>query len=181
MINRKEPPFFTLECLTAQFPCQLRFAVKLQTSEPRGSLLLVDTMLWMEIYWTGDPAECSTLRSLVNAAIISCAEPLAYHPSALKCNPGTLCNFKHYSQQNMPTVHVAAVTVNKRKEIKVSCTVQDLPPVELSKKFQPWMEGFGESLQLILYGDLISCTYTEKEDINKVYNSTTILKKPKSG
>ena len=154
LLNRKECPFFTLECLNPQFPCQLRFAVKLQSSNPRGSLLLVDTMLWMEIYWTGDPAECSTLRSLVTAAIDSCAEPLAYHPSALKCDPGTLCNLKHQAQQDMPPVHVALVTVNKRKEVKVSCTIQDLPPVELSKMFQPWMEGFGESFyfkNLLLY------------------------------
>ena len=59
-------------------------------------------MLWMEIYWTGDPAECSTLHSLVTAAIDSCAEPLAYHPSSLKCDPGTLCNLIHHVQQDMP-------------------------------------------------------------------------------
>ena len=137
LLNRKEPPFFTLECLNAQFPCQLRFAVKLQSSNPRGSLLLVDTMLWMEIYWTGDPVECSTLHSLVNAGINSCAEPLAYHPSALKRYPGTLCNLKHHVQRDMPPVHIGLVTVNKRKEVKMSCTIQDLPPVELSKMFQP--------------------------------------------
>ena len=145
-MNRKEPPLFTLDCLNAQFPCQLRFAVKLQSLEPHGSLLLVDTMQWMEIYWTGDPAECSSLYSLVTAAIDSCAEPLVYHPSALKCKPGALCNLKHQPQQNLPSIHIALVTVNKRKEIKLSCTIQDLPPVELSEKFQPWMEGFGELL-----------------------------------
>ena len=146
LLNRKEPPFFTLHCVNAQFPCQLRFAVKLQSPEPCGSLLLVDTMLWMEIYWTGDPTECSTLHSLVTAAIDSCAEPLLYHLSALKCRPGTLCNMEHHVQQDMPPVHVALVTFNKRKEIKLSCTIQDLPPMELSKTFQPWMEAFGESL-----------------------------------
>ena len=151
MLNRKESPFFTLECLNAQFPCQLRFAVKLQSLEPHGSLLLVDTMLWIEVYWTGDPAECSTLRSLVTAAIDSCAEPLAYHPSALKCKPGILCNLKHQAQQAMAPVHVALVTVNKRREIKASCTIQDLPPVELSKVVQQWMDGFGESFYNSLY------------------------------
>ena len=144
LLNRKEPPYFTLECLTSQFPCQLRFAVKLQSLELCGSLLLVDTMQWMEIYWTGDPAECSILYSLVTAAINSCAEPLAYHSSALKCTPGALCNQKHRAQQDMPSVHVALVSVNKRKKIKMCCTLQDLPPVALSKEFQPWMEGFGQ-------------------------------------
>ena len=143
LLNRKESPFFTLDGLTAQFPRQLRFAVKLQSFEPRGALLLVDTMLWMEIYWTGDPTECSTLHSLVTTAINFCAKPLAYHSSALKCKPGTLCNLKHHDQPDMPPVHVALVTVNKRKEVKLSCTIQDLLPVEFNKKFRPWMEGFG--------------------------------------
>ena len=151
LLNRKVAPFFTLECLNSQFPCQLRFAVKLQSSKPRGSLLLVDTMLWMEIYWTGDPAECSTLHSIVTAAIDSCAEPLAYNPSALKCDPGTLCNLIQYGQQDMLPVHIALVTVNKREEVKVSCTIQDLPPVELNNMFQPWMEGFGESFYFLYY------------------------------
>ena len=145
MLNRKNPPFFTLDCLNALFPCQLRFAVKLQSLELCGSLLLVDTMLWIEVYWTGDPAVCFILHSLVTDAIASCAEPLAYHSSALKCKPGTLCNQKHLVQQPMPPVHVALVTVNKRKEVEMSCTVQDLLPVESSKMFQPWMKVFGES------------------------------------
>ena len=102
-------------------------------------------MLWMEIYWTGGPVECSMIRSLVIAAIDSCAEPLAYHPSALKCKFGALCNLKHRPQRDMPPAHVALVTLNKRKEMKVSCTSQDLPPVELSEMFHPWMDGFGES------------------------------------
>ena len=64
LLNTKKPPFFTLECLTALFPCQLRYAVKLQSKKPPGSLLLVDTMLWMEVYWTGRDAECSMLLTL---------------------------------------------------------------------------------------------------------------------
>ena len=144
LLNRKEPPFFTLEFLNALFPCQLRYAVNLQSLELRGTLLLVDTMLWMEIYWTGDPAECSVLHSLVTDAIASCAEPLAYHPSALMCDPCTLCNLKHQFQQDMPPVHLALVTVNKRKEVKISCTIQDLPPMELSERFKMWIVGSGE-------------------------------------
>ena len=82
----------------------------------------------------------------------------------------------------MPPIHVALVTVNKRKEIKVSCTIQDLPPVDLSKKFQPWMDGFGELLLFTVQGDLISCVCLEKEDINKGNNRTTTSKEePKSG
>ena len=150
MLNRKEPPFFSLDNVNAQFPRQLRFAVKLQLSKSFGSLLLVDTMLWMEIYWTGDPAECSSLCSIVTDAIASCAEPLAYHSSALKCDLGVLCNLEHNVQEDIPPVHVALVTVNIRKEVKMSCTMQYLPPVELSERFQPWMKEFGESFYFLV-------------------------------
>ena len=143
LLNRKVPPFFTLDCLTAQFPRQLRYAIKLYSKEPRGSLLLVDTMLWMEIYWTGDHSECSALRSVVTTAIASCAEPLAYHESALKCNFAFLCDQKHQIQKDMPSIHLAVVTINKKNIAKASCTIQDLPPVELNNKCKVWMEGVG--------------------------------------
>ena len=143
LLNRKKPPYFTLDCLTAQFPCQLRYAIKLQSNDPHGSLLLVDTMKWMEIYWTGDHEECSALRSVVTTAIASCAVPLAYHQSALKCNFAFFCDQKHQKQQDMPSIHLAAVNINKKNIAKVSCTIQDLPPVELNDRCKVWMEGVG--------------------------------------
>ena len=129
--------------MTPQFPCQLRFAVKLHSKEPRGSLLLVDTMLWMEIYWTGDHEECSGLRSVVTTAIAFCAEPLVYSELALKCNFAFLCRQKHHNQQDMPPFHLAAVTITKKNIAKVSCTIQDLPPVELNDRCKVWIEGVG--------------------------------------
>ena len=143
LLNRKKLPYFTLHCLTAQFPCQLRYAIKLQSNKPHGSLLLVDTMKWMEIYWTGDHEECSALRSVVTTAIASCAEPLAYHQSALKCNFAFLCHQIHHIQHDMPSIHLAAVTISKKNIPKVSCTIQDLPPVELNDRCKVWMEGVG--------------------------------------
>ena len=95
----------------------------------------------MEIYWTGDNEECSALRSVVTTAIASCAEPLAYHQSALKCNFAFLCNQQHQIQQD--DIHLAAVTINKKNIAKVSCTIQDLPPVELNDRCKVWMEGVG--------------------------------------
>ena len=166
LLNRKEPPFFTLECLTAQFPCQLRFAVKLQSKKPPGSLLLVDTMLWMEVYWTGRDAECSMLRSVVIAAIATCAEPLVYHPSALKCYPAILCNQKHYRQPDMPSIHLALVDVSSDNVTIASCTVQDLEPIELTKRHQCWMMGLGKAIVFIFecyeYAYLNSLKYIEK-------------------
>ena len=144
LLNRKLPPYFTLECLTAQFPCQLRFAVKLQSRKPLGSLLLVDTMLWMEVYWTGRDAECSMLRSVVMAAIASCAEPLVYHASALKCSPAILCNQKHHCQPDMPSIHLALVDFGSDNVIVASCTVQDLEPIQLSQRYYKWMVGLGK-------------------------------------
>ena len=149
LLNRKEPPFFQLECLTAQFPCQLRFAVKLQSKKPPGSLLLVDTMLWMEVYWTGRAAECSMLRSVVMAAIASCAEPLVYHPSALKCCPAILCNQTHHYQADMPSIHLAVADVGSDNVAVASCTVQDLEPVELTKRYQCWMDGLGKPIDFV--------------------------------
>ena len=143
LLNRKDPPFFTLECLTEQFPCQLRFAVKLRSKNPPGSLLLVDTMLWMEVYWTGRDTECPFLRSVVEAAISLCAKPLAYHQSALTCYPAILCNQKHHPQSDMPSDHLAIVHVDSDNVTTASCTLQDLEPVKLTRRYQSWMMGSG--------------------------------------
>ena len=62
------------------------YQVRIEETPP-GSLLLVDTMSWIEVYWTSRDTECSMLRSVVMVAITSCAEPLMYHPSSLKCHP----------------------------------------------------------------------------------------------
>ena len=97
----------------------------------------------MEIYWTGDHEECSGLRSVLTTAIASCAEPLVYSELALKCNFAFLCHQKHHIQQDMPPFHLAAVTISKKNIAKVSCTIQDLPPVELSDRCKVWMEGVG--------------------------------------
>ena len=47
------------------------------------------------VYWTGQPTECSMLRSVITAAIASCAEPLAYHESAIQYDPAVLYNQEH--------------------------------------------------------------------------------------
>lgn len=139
LLNRKHPPIFTLECLTVDFPCQLRFAVKLQSKKPYGSLLLVDAMVWMEVYWTGQPTECFTLQSVIAAAIVSCAEPLAYNKSAIQYDPAILCNQEHQPQHDLLCIHPALVTVGSGAIPIASCTAQDLPPVVLTEKYQHWM------------------------------------------
>ena len=146
ILNRKEAPLFTLACLDAQFPRQLRYAVKLRSENPAGSLLLVDTILWMEVYWTGRYSECSILQSVVTTAIASCAEPLAYHPSALKCHRAILCNAMHRRQKDLSPVHPARVTVGNDNVIIASCTEQCLAPYELTERCLCWMKGLGKVL-----------------------------------
>ena len=148
ILNRKEAPLFTLACLDAQFPRQLRYAVKLRSENPAGSLLLVDTILWMEVYWTGRHNECSILESVVTTAISSCAEPLAYHPSALKCQHAILCNAKHRHQKDLSPVHPARVTVGN---YKASCTEQNtLTPFDLTERSLCWMKKLGKVLYSIV-------------------------------
>ena len=103
-------------------------------------------MLWMEVYWTGKASECSMLRSVIMAAVVSCANPLVYHPSALKSHPAILCNQKHHHQPDMPSIHLALVDVSSDNITIASCTVQDLEPIELTKRYQCWFVGLGKPL-----------------------------------
>ena len=146
ILNRKRSPLFTLDCLDPQFPSQLRYAVRLRSEDPAGTLLLVDTMLWMEVYWTGLPNKCSILQDIVSTAIASCAEPLAYHPSALEYHPAILCNARHHRQKDLSPIHPARVTVESDKVIIASCTEQkSLPPFELTERSHLcWMKESGK-------------------------------------
>ena len=49
-----------------------------------GSLLLVDSLSWMGVYFTGIPSNnCNIIRHAMNEAVSSCTGPLSYNPSAL--------------------------------------------------------------------------------------------------
>lgn len=140
-MNRRTPPCFTLDCLNNQFCRQLRYAVKLKSDQPRGSLILVDTLQWMEVYWVGRPRECPLLLSVIKEAIHLCEEPLAYNKSTVTFSPGTLCKQKHNQQADL--LHPATVTIDCDNIAVATCEVQDLPPEEIDTKRFPWMEKLG--------------------------------------
>ena len=96
-------------------------------------------MLWIKVYWTGQPSECFRLCSVVMSAITFCAEPLVYDSMTLKCESA----ITHLSQQ-VSTDHIALVTVDSDNIIIASCTPEDLESMELTERYLLWMVGLGE-------------------------------------
>ena len=92
LLNRKTPPTFRLDGASPKFSNQLRYGVKLVSDELGGSLLLVDSLSWIEVYFTGIPINnCSIICRTLDEAVSSCADPLSYDPSALKFTVSLLC------------------------------------------------------------------------------------------
>ena len=67
----------------------------------------------------------------------------SYNRERQNYNFAFLCDQKHQIHHDMPFIHLAAFTINKKNIAKLSCTIQDLPPVELNDRCKVWMEGVG--------------------------------------
>lgn len=125
------------------FDHQRRYGVKLTSislDDLHGSVLLVDSLCWIEVYFTGDPNKCSVIFDIIEEAITSCAEPLCYEPSALKFTVAFLC--RHADHGSIPS-HPAELYPRTRK---VKCTLEnesELIPLDPEKRREaPWIKRY---------------------------------------
>ena len=123
------------------FDHQRRYGVKLTSRLPddvHGSVLLVDSLCWIEVYFTGDPNKCSVIFDIVEEAVMSCAGPLYYEPSALKFTVAFLCRRAHHEGVQP---HPAELHPRIRK---VKCTLEnesELIPLDPEKE-APWIKRY---------------------------------------
>ena len=149
LLNRKKSPIFKLDVSSNNFDHQRRYGVKLtSTKSPddvhgspddvHGSVLLVDSLRWIEVYFTGDPNKCSVIFDIVEEAVTSCAGPLYYEPSALKFTVAFLCRrADHESVQPHPA------ELFPRTQ-KVKCALEnesELLPLDPERE-APWIKRY---------------------------------------
>ena len=140
MLNRKNSPFFKLDVSSPKFSTQLRYSVKLYCEELGGSVLLVDSLTWIEVYFTGLPTNnCRSLNYIIEEAVSSCAEPLLYEPTALRFTVGILCRHPDHVNDSSITPHPAKLIPPPTFQ-HVQCTLMcELKPVPLDAEMEaPW-------------------------------------------
>ena len=99
------------------------------SDELGGSLLLVDSLSWMEVYFTGIAiSNCSIIHHTLDEAVSSCADPLSYEPSALKFTASLLCRHPDHMTDLNIQPHPAKLIHSKY----VQCTLMtELEPIPL--------------------------------------------------
>ena len=131
LLGRNNVPRFSLDTSTHQ---QLRYAIHLDSERMDGSVILVDSYDWLELYYTGFPgSHCRSLLQAVMDILPICAETLHYDSSVAHVSPTLRCQNKH--EKSVP-VHPAKLSYADGIMV-AKCTQQNtLPGIKLTDKRQ---------------------------------------------
>ena len=70
---------------------QLRNAISLSCPSMGGAILLVDSIDWMEVYYSGDNCKCPKIRHAVLASVSAVIDKFGYNPALHNPREGFLC------------------------------------------------------------------------------------------
>ena len=118
---------------------QLRYAVHLDSDDLDGSVGLIDSHYWLEIYYTGLPGTCCrNIFDAVCEVLPSCASVLCYDQSVTHVIPTLQCQNEH-KKPILP--HPAKVSYADGKLI-AKCTEEVmLPPIQLTDlRYVSWFK-----------------------------------------
>uniref|UniRef100_A0A1X7TUD3 Death domain-containing protein n=1 Tax=Amphimedon queenslandica TaxID=400682 RepID=A0A1X7TUD3_AMPQE len=136
LLSRKESPHFFIDSKSPFFPKQLRHAVKLYSEDLFGSVIFVDEHKFIEVYFTGNPKDCSVLRPVILEGLSASAAALAYNEETLGISAVTYCPQKHRSRETERNPHPIEISY-KRDPPEIRCSIEtDLPPIALTDERQ---------------------------------------------
>ena len=140
LINRSNKPHFFLDSSSPSFPRQLRYAVRLYSEDLLGSVLLVDTFKWIEVYFIGLTRNCPVLRQVIKDTISSCTELLAYDDASLEVTVTLPCYQEHVKQD--VKFHGISLKYDKGEFIAQCPEDKDIPPFIVTNERQLcWLQG----------------------------------------
>jgi len=116
LLQRTDTPTFSLP-LQGSGQKQLRNSICLTCAPIAGGVLLVDSIYWMEVYYTGPCSTCPTIRQVVLNGISEVVSKLNYQPNLQTPKQGFLCQACSPAF-SMP--HPSYVSVSG-KELSVTC------------------------------------------------------------
>ena len=79
LLKRHITPHFNLH-QPSESEIQYRNAVRLTCIGPGGAVLLIDAIYWIEIYYSGPPTKCSTIKDVIFEAIGDVVKKFHYKP-----------------------------------------------------------------------------------------------------
>ena len=79
LLKRHVTPYFNLHH-PSECGMQYRNTICLTCIGPGGAILLVDAIYWMEVYYSGPPTKCSTIKDVIFEAIEDVVKKFQYKP-----------------------------------------------------------------------------------------------------
>ena len=142
LLSRQKEPFFFIDSKSPFFPKQLRHAVKLYSEDLFGSIIFVDEVKYIEVYFTGSTKDCYHLRSVILEGLSASAAALAYNEEELEISAVTYCHHNHRRRETKKTPHPINISY-KRNPPEIRCSIEtDLPSIELTDERQScWLIG----------------------------------------
>ena len=120
---------------------QLRYAIHLDCDDMNGSVVLVDSYDWLELYYTGLPgSHCRKLLQSIKDVLPTCTDTLHYDSSVAHVVPTLRCQNKH--ETSVP-VHPAKLSYVDGIMVATCTEQKKLPPVKLSDERQlTWFQQY---------------------------------------
>ena len=155
IVSRQDKPLFFIDSRSPTFPRQLRYAVLLYSEDLFGSILLVDRLYWLEVYYNGLNENCFQLRCIICEAISTCTDILAYDKDAIIAQVTVPCQQKHLLSIHDNKLHPVVLSMDKDPPI-IRCSVEkELPTLKLTDERQTcWL--IGELKNKIWYSNLLN-------------------------
>ena len=135
LLVRVNKPLFTLDMTTQQ----RRDVIHLYSHCLNGSVVLINTYNWLEIYYTGLPGiGCSKVLQAIKDVLPKCARTLYYDDSVTQVIPTFPCQNQH---DKSVALHPAELTLEGRILVATCTEDKTLPPVKLTdERYLAWFE-----------------------------------------
>ena len=128
---------------------QRRYAIHLDSDDMDGSVVLVDSYNWLELYYTGLPgSHCRNLLQAVMDVLPICADTLHYDSSVSDVVPTLRCQNEH--EKSVP-VHPAKLSYVDGMMVATCTEQKKLPPVKVTdKRHLAWFPQYRDHSKLTI-------------------------------
>ena len=139
LLKRHVTPHFNLH-QPSESDMQYRNAIRLTCIGPGGAVLLVDAIYWMEVYYSGHPTKCSTIKDVIFEAIKDVVTKFQYKPILSMPQERFLCSIC-----SPPADHLCRP--DEDMEI-ITCCKDGMSTKDIDRARQlPWISGVAATVK----------------------------------
>ena len=135
LLQRKTDPRFTLPSQYFEEQ-QLRHAIILSSYSTGGGLLLVDSVGWLEVYFTGDMSNCPQIHHAILQGVSEIVSKFEYQSEMRFPTEGFIC----WANECKSSPHPCSIPTNKASISEATCTKVLCRSCKCSDKHLCWFD-----------------------------------------